>query len=1340
MKRLFFTLIILLVLFISYLLPNADAAMIDYCIVPPYVIQDVAPNVMIVLDNSGSMLTFAYYDGFTTPTDNGDNNDCTNSGAPCTGFTEPGTYPTYKYYGYFDPDYWYTYSSNRFVPAASKSAARPANSWDGNFLNWLTMRRVDIIRKVITGGTTTSGEGSGYSRLKGEAADCDARGRFKEVGNAGDYSPYSGLRTFTVDSLGRPCDGSGSGTSSFSVSGVGGSFNVAVRIPNPVEGVLQDVIGTRARLGLSFYRPNTSSSNQVGYVQVYVTGASLSSTVNQINLTRPNANTPLSETLWTITGYFAQDASIVSTPGPLYNPGDFQTNANVDPYNYGTGGQARYPSCAKSFVLYITDGEPCADGYLPDFLRNYASGRSTFNCSATTCSAVAATAPETYSFPASATPSCTGEGDSSLCNGVVSGCYVAGIEDVALYAHTTDFRSSSIGVNDMSGIQNLTLYTVYSFGRSSTLLKYASINGGFEDLNGNNEPDIQSEWDQNDDGEPDTYYEATDGNELEAAITNALSSILKRAASGTAASVLASGEGRGANLVQAVFYPRRRFGNDIIFWTGENKNLWYYVDPFFTNSNIREDTVAESPDRKLNLINDYIAQLYFDTAASLTKARRYQDTDGDGDADIVKPTVSFEGVKDIWAAGELLLLRNITSDPRILYTTITGSSLIPFTTANASTLRTYLQATDDTEAQYIIRYANGEGLTTEDLDGDGTPDIIGIDRNADGQDDYRRRTVTIGSNTEVWKFSDVVNSTPRIAAWVPFNTYDSKYNDTTYKSFISTDDYKNRGMVFTGGNGGMLHAFKLGKLELSGLPGNTCTFGAKDIACLTDSTLSNPIGKEMWAFIPKNALPYLKYIMDPDYCHVYTIDLSPYLFDASIGSPTSGDISGNVRDVSAWRTILIGGMRLGGACRNLSGSCNSTTGGLPDCVKTPVNGLGYSSYFALDITDYLANQNDPAGHPPQLLWEFSSDNLGFATTGPAVVRVGDTEKSGKWFVVFGSGPTGPISTTDQQFLGRSDQNLRLFILDLKTGSLLRTLDTGIPFAFAGSMLGAANDPDIDYKDDVLYIGYAKRTGSNPNYTWTDGGVGRLITKEDPNANNWAWSQVMDGIGPVTSSVAQLQNQRIGILWLFFGSGRYFFEQSGTTDDADGQRRLFGIKEPCFSSSGLDTSCTSTVNIGTLTNVTSVGSVPLESTANSASFDGWYINLESSGNYTYNEGGTPVARGYKAERDITDPLATTAGLVFFTTYKPYGDECGIGGKSFIWAMRYNTGGSGGTLLKGTALLQVSTGSIEQVNLSQSLTEMGGRRTSALEGVPPTAQGLSILSPPPPVKRTVHIKER
>jgi hypothetical protein len=62
------------------------------------------------------------------------------------------------------------------------------------------------------------------------------------------------------------------------------------------------------------------------------------------------------------------------------------------------------------------------------------------------------------------------------------------------------------------------------------------------------------------------------------------------------------------------------------------------------------------------------------------------------------------------------------------------------------------------------------------------------------------------------------------------------------------------------------------------------------------------------------------------------------------------------------------------------------------------------------------------------------------------------------------------------------------------------------------------------------------------------------------------------------------------------------------------------------------------------------------------------------------------------------------------------------------------------LKGKGLLQVSTGSIEEVDLSAEFTEAGGRKTAAMEGVPPTAQGLSILSTPPPVKRTIHVRER
>ncbi|MDH5203778.1 MAG: hypothetical protein OEW69_11075, partial [Nitrospirota bacterium] len=841
--------------------------------------------------------------------------------------------------------------------------AKAGDEWDGNFLNWLTMRRVDVIRKVMTGGTTTSGEGSGYNRLIGEVADCDSRGRFKSISSADLYMPYSGTRKFVVNTLGRAsCDGGGSGTSSFTVrnatdTGNEATFNVAVRVPVPVEGVLQSVVGARARLGLSFYRVNTGSSNQGGFVQVYISGGSLSSTVNQINLTRPNANTPLSETLWTMAGYFAQTDSIsgIGSPGPRYSSGDYQINNNVDPLNYGTGGQPRYPSCAKSFVLYITDGEPCADGNLPANLRDYANGRSNFNCSGTGCPAKSGTAPETYTFPAATFTSCTGENNSAFCDGVTSGCYVAGIEDVALYAHTTDLRSATIGKNDMPGNQVLTLYTVFAWGTGSTLLKYATINGSFEDINGNNIPDLQSEWDENGDGVPDTYFEARDGSKIEKAVKEAFMSMIKRASSGTAASVLASGEGQGANLVQAVFFPRRRIGNDVIAWAGALQNLWYYVDPYFTKSDIREDSVY---DQKLHLIEDYITRLYFDTTFQTVRARLCSDSDGDGDPDANAGNVQFENIKNLWETGQLLWSRDISVTPRTIYTTINGSSFLAgnFSIGNASTLKEYLQASD-VEAVNIIRYTHGE-------------DII-IDANADGINDYRLRTVTIGSDTHVWKLGDILDSTPKIASWIPLHNYDKVYGDNTYKSYVDSSIYKDRGMVFAGGNDGMLHAFKLGNLELD-WSGRNSQF---EMARLTNPDVSTPIGYEMWAFIPKNALPYLKYMTDPEYCHVYSIDLAPYVFDASIGGNPDDD-----KTVNSWKTVLVGGMRYGGACRGTTIACPDVSGdGSKDCVNTPVDvggtSVGYSSYFALDIT----NPNSP-----QLLWEFSDPQLGFATTGPAV--------------------------------------------------------------------------------------------------------------------------------------------------------------------------------------------------------------------------------------------------------------------------------------------------------------------------------------------------------------------
>jgi type IV pilus assembly protein PilY1 len=228
--------------------------------------------------------------------------------------------------------------------------------------------------------------------------------------------------------------------------------------------------------------------------------------------------------------------------------------------------------------------------------------------------------------------------------------------------------------------------------------------------------------------------------------------------------------------------------------------------------------------------------------------------------------------------------------------------------------------------------------------------------------------------------------------------------------------------------------------------------------------------------------------------------------------------------------------------------------------------------------------------------------------------------------------------------------------------------------------------------------------------------------------------LIDNVGPITSAVAKLEDTNNGNLWLYFGTGRYYYVQGSSIDDPNGQRYLVGIKEPCYNNLGFDPTCTAGVVPGNLTNVTNVANVPDAATANGSSVKGWYIQLDPAGSYTY----SPAAN-YMAERVITDSLATGQGTVFFTSYKPYTDLCNFGGKTFIWGVNYNNGGVP-LNLKGKVLIQVSTGAIEQKDLSSAFTAAGGRKTGAMEGKPPEAQGMSIIAAPSPTKKVVHIKER
>jgi len=123
--------------------------------------------------------------------------------------------------------------------------------------------------------------------------------------------------------------------------------------------------------------------------------------------------------------------------------------------------------------------------------------------------------------------------------------------------------------------------------------------------------------DKDGDGLPDNYFPVSNPLQLDSQLEKALNEILARVASGTAASILNNSEGSGANLLQAVFYPKKQFDNSTeANWIGEMQNLWYFIDPFLNKTSIREDT---NQDNVLNLKQDYVTKFYL----TLPRARRW---------------------------------------------------------------------------------------------------------------------------------------------------------------------------------------------------------------------------------------------------------------------------------------------------------------------------------------------------------------------------------------------------------------------------------------------------------------------------------------------------------------------------------------------------------------------------------------------------------------------------------------------------------------------------------------------------------------------------------------------
>jgi hypothetical protein len=940
-----------------------------------------------------------------------------------------------------------------------------------------------------------------------------------------------------------------------------------------VAGAMQR-LGDRVRFGVMIF-----VGSEGGKILAPI-GADLDTLVSQIEEVSFSTSTPLGESLYEAARYFRQQS-------PYYSSSDYkiglQNGVQWDPYVY-EGSEAW---CLPSFVLQISDGWPYLDTNFPgEFTDGYESGY---------------------------------------------------LDDVALWMHTRDHRT-------LQGTQKLTYYGIFAFGPGSDLMKSAARNGGFNDVNGDNLPEppggdadlIRREWDEDEDGVPDNYFEAKTGHQLQSHLFAAIMSMLKQTATATAVTVLSTRETGEGTLYQGFFIPALVEDLDLVTWVSFLQALW--VDKW---GNLRLDS---NQDGRMVYTEDKIARYYYDPGEQKTYILVYSDANGDGQIDstvdededglpdpdqrlpLIPDDEAPQEIPALWEGGKILAMTSASQRTIITFADKNwdmvpdagDNELVDFDVDHLDDFEAFLDV--DRDSYSFLDSSNGESRAVN---------LVNFVRGVQIPD-YRNRELTVEGQKRFWKLGDIVYSTPTAVA-APTEGYQLLYGDESYLNYCNEKKHR-KAMLYVGANDGMLHAFRAGDFVSGDDPSTDDT----EAGYFTDQDYAQ-LGTEAWAYVPFNLLPHLKWLAHPDYAHVYYVDHKAKVADVKI-FPDDGEHGVHP---GGWGTLLIGGMRLGGGAY----PSGMTLDGEEKVFR--------SAYFLIDVTD---------PEHPDVLAEISHPDLGFSTSYPAVVRVDD-----QWYVIFGSGPT--------DYVGSSIQRGKVFILNLTSLRATRQIAEGVNlFIKEADDYGIMADPiSVDANPvrgenqdfvDAIYIGESYEADS----AW-HGKMLRIKTNGDTDPENWTLTTLIetDTEQPVTSAAAAA----VGFnseLWVYFGTGR-FLEREDLNRTYT--QTLYGIHDRCFdraevacsnpqttSSDLLDTTDIDvTAGSGVLSGATVDTFSELVSYTSSpdSSVDGWRMDLEGSG-----------------ERNLSTPKIL-GGAVFFTSFTPPGlDICSFGGESRIYGLYFLTG--------------------------------------------------------------------
>jgi type IV pilus assembly protein PilY1 len=461
----------------------------------------VPPNVLLVIDNSGSMNEVVWHPAYdpagnpscnywdddetyyvrSTYTDTPDDDDT--NGFRTGNFTLPGS-----------PSGCVTGSRNIFQDSEVHTLGGNPTRWDGKYLNWYYSAAADPYISAITSttnGTFSSCLGGGsyplYRRARVTAAKNILKDVICQVNQQGEVR--FGLAQFRLSQ--SQSDGS---------TDVNGGY-VLVPIND-----YHDAAGN----------PNVYTLNGVSDSH----GDHLDTAIESLE---GETNTPLAETLFQVYTYFMSRSSANrpfgvngTTKFPQYTYRPRESGVGGD---HSTSGAPTVPdspvqyACQKNFVILITDGEPTRDDFdtssptsTAQSFSQFANLIGNFNNDGET---------ET-NIPASC--NC----DSSGAEGTLY------LDDIAKFMHERDFRP------DMDGDQTLDVYTV---GFTTTPFANALLEKTANVANGQ-------------------YHFSNSAEALSTAIITTITDVIEKSQSFTAATVPASRTADGEQLYVSLFTPK----------------------------------------------------------------------------------------------------------------------------------------------------------------------------------------------------------------------------------------------------------------------------------------------------------------------------------------------------------------------------------------------------------------------------------------------------------------------------------------------------------------------------------------------------------------------------------------------------------------------------------------------------------------------------------------------------------------------------------------------------------------------------------------------------------------